>query len=358
MTLNKKKLVTNIIFYTLIVIIYGFVIFQVIVKFNGGIVYIFDNRVVVLTKSMSTKNENHLDFLEGTTQIQAYDLVQSKKINEDTELKLKDVVLFKSPDLGGKTVMHRIAEIVQKSDTLSIYNSKQYDFNNIKTISLDDYNSYIGLSNESLKSIEIDYLSKEENLNVFAFNYGGEYKPSEGTSIKIDNYYKNTVISYSESKADKPSRICPSSLATGYITSIRYTTNSGKTFEYVAESYTGYNPEEIYETPVNVVDYYKLRGDAAKDFDNNGIEFARADLISKVENVIPKMGYVVSFLSSIPGIILLVGLAIIITVTSYFYNRIPKTKVVENVAEVSLEDNNTEENKEAKEREELDEDKK
>ena len=54
--------------------------------------------------------------------------------------------------------------------------------------------------------------------------------------------------------------------------------------------------------------------------------FERKELISKVTNVIPKVGHVTHFLQSIPGIIMLVGLTVIITVASFFLNKPAKNK--------------------------------
>lgn len=340
MTSKKKKLVTNIIFYTLIVLIYGFVIFQLIVKFNGGVVYLFDTRFdVVLTDSMSKKNENHLDFLDGTSQIQVYDVVSSKKINDNTELNLKDVVLFKNPDLQGRTVMHRIAEITQKYDTLKINTAVEYTFNGVKTISLTTYGSSIYLSDQSLKSIEVEFVSNILSESYFSFNIGGSYVDGELTTTKIDNYYQHKLVALTNTKAAIPTRIVPTILDDAYITKVTYTTNTDRTFDFGAADYI--KPEaEIFEAKVNVIDFYKLRGDKAKDFDAGGKEFERSELISKVDNVIPKLGYIVRFLNSIPGMILLIGLAIIITVTSYFYNRIPKKVIDNTTTEIVAEDVN------------------
>lgn len=328
MTSKKKNLIINIIFYTAIVILYGFVIFVIVTKFNGGTVYLFDIRYdMVLTNSMSERNENHLDFLEGTTQIQPYDVVRSKKITDDTELQLKDVVLFKSKELGNSTVMHRIAEIVTTNSTISVLGGKEASYKGNKCITLPQYTSRITLTSVSLKSIEVEFLSTEDYKGNYAFNYGGYYKDSiEHTSIKIDDYYKCNVICYSNSEASMTTGIYPNVLTDSYITRVKYTTNEGKEFEIAAEEYTPV--EGDYSKPCNFIDFYKLRGDAAKNFDNGGKVFARSDLISKVDHIIPKIGHAIRYLTSIPGIIMFIGLALIITVFSYLYNRSSKKKTV------------------------------
>lgn len=320
MTLKKKRLVANIIFYTLIVLIYGFVISMLITKFTtgGGTIYLFNIRYdVVLTGSMSQRNEYHLDFLEGTTQIQQYDVVRSRKIDDGTKLNVKDVVLFTNHYLGNITDMHRIVNITEKYDTLTVYNSEAAQIDDKKTIHLNDYSSYIRMTDTQVSKIELSVLSPNMYDYDYAFGFGGDYLESTFTSEKVGNYYVSTVTCLHNSSAAKPISIVKNNHNGSYIASVTFTTPNGNTYSFTGDDYTPVEGEP-FEKHYNIRELYEVRGDKAKDSD--GI-FERSSIQSRVENILPKAGYVVRYLTSIPGILMFVGLGIIISVTSYFYNK-------------------------------------
>ena len=325
---SKKKLISNIIFYTFAALLYAFIAYELVCKFTGNNVYLFGNRFdVVLTDSMSAKNENHLDFLEGTSQIQPFDLVTSSKINKDTVLKEKDVVLFKNPKLNNITDMHRIVNITEKGDEITFANVDLVEFNNTKGIKFINYGSYIGSSNLPVVSTDITFLSDKPFKSNVSIQVGIKYEyPSEYTTTKIsDNVYEHVV--HFERTDTYPTTLTLRTTNDDFVTYITkwdITCLENRYIHMVGEDYVP-NQEKTNFKLYNVYNLYEIRGDKAKDSD--GI-FSQDQLISKVTNVIPKLGYFARFISSIPGMILIIGLALIFTIFAYFNNKPPKTEKV------------------------------
>ncbi len=102
-----KDIISNIVIWGVLLI----VAIQLVNKFTGHTPYFFGYRHdVVLTDSMSEVNNHHVDFLKGhDDQLQPFDYIISKKINDKTELNVYDIVVFNHP-LFGETV-HRIVDI-------------------------------------------------------------------------------------------------------------------------------------------------------------------------------------------------------------------------------------------------------
>ena len=322
---SKKKLIANIIFYTVAALLYIFIGYELVCKFTGNNVYLFGNRFdVVLTGSMSTKNENHLDFLEGTNQIQPFDLVVSNKITKDTKLEEKDIVLFKNPDLNGQTDMHRIVQVVEKGDEVDFLNVDLIDFNNKKGIEFISYGSCIAVSSVPLSKVTLKFISNKPYNSNYSFCIGATYvEPTSHSSIELkEDLYEHEMVY--ERTGTYPVKVEFRSTILdikSYITSI-FLECGEKNVDIRAEDYIPtdqksntkiYNPYYLYE----------IRGDAAKDSDGT---FMKEELISKVVGVVPKLGYFVRFISSIPGIILIIGLALLFTIFAYLYNKPEKDK--------------------------------
>lgn len=329
MALNKKKLVTNIVFYTLIVIFYGFVLFAIITKFNGGSVYFFNTRYdVVLTDSMSAKNENHLDFLEGTSQIQALDMISSKKVDENTKLKEKDVVLFINPDLNNATVMHRIVQVIPKGDELKVYKAEKVEYNSQQTVRLLQSGSSFTLAALDVVKIELEFYTPDKYADNYTFVVGGNAYTPSFVETQYEGFYKYNLTCTRSTSYPAKTLISLVSENENYIRNIVFTRNDGSTVVFDANDYENVEGD-TFSKLYNIYYLYEIRADRAKDSD--GI-FTRDKILSKVDNVVPKAGYVVRFITSIPGIVMFIGIALIITAASYFYNKEPKKKeeVVDN----------------------------
>ena len=324
MTKKRKKLVLNIVFYVALVIIYGFAIFGLVSKFTGGTLYFINTRMdIVLTDSMSVRNKNHLDFLEGTTQIQPLDVVVSDRINDSTELNIKDCVLYNSPSYK-YPVVHRIVNITTKGIEFSVANYEKTTFGGVDVTKLDPFTGAISITEIDLSSMEIEVYSPRIYDIFYLIKIGPNTVKNSDlqvTSTKIDENIYKTIIKY-ERTSDTPYRfkILPGNLDETYISSVTYYTFKSGTMTFNASELDG---SKEYSKLFNPYFMYEIRADKASTSDG---EFRRSDIISKVTNIIPKVGYFIRIMQSIPVLVCLIGLSIIITVASYFWNKEPKKK--------------------------------
>ncbi len=324
MTAKTKKIVSNIFFYLALAIIYGIAIFAIITKFTGGSLFIGNTRAdVVLTDSMSEKNENHLDFLEGTTQIQRFDIVVSQKIDDNTELNVKDCVLFKNPNMGNKTVVHRIINITEQGTSFKINNFIRDKVNN------EEVYYYISPTSGSTTLSVIDFTE----VKVVGYSYsstcylqvmvGSNIVESMVNSTALEGgLYKHEVTYNRTSSAPNKTTILSGTDKREYISSVTYTSKTKGTFSFNA-SELPQDSSSNFSKLFNSYFLYEIRADKSNTAD--GI-YERSSLISKVNMVIPKIGLFFYFIQSIPGLITLIGLALIITLASFFWTKNEKKK--------------------------------
>jgi len=322
MTKKKKNLIINIFFYTLLVIIYVFVTFGVITKFTGNAIYLGNLRAdVVLTDSMSVRNEEHLDFLEGTTQIQPFDLVFSNRVDENTQLEIKDCVLFRSSNYYNQIVCHRIVGIEEKGVNFKIENfhKNRGDVFGKDYITL-DFQGCISLDPVPFQHIEIEMYTKELMSDYLIFQINRDIvQPTVNTTKVADHLYKHIISYDKDNNFTYGSIIYRATESEHYITSIRYESNS-RGVDVVDTSKITVDEGTIPEYKRLLFSYklYEIRADKAYSSDD---KVRREEIISKVSSIVPKIGHIISFLQSIPGIIMMVGIAIIITVASYLMGR-------------------------------------
>mgnify|MGYP003309602234 CR=1 FL=1 len=318
---SKKKIFLNILFYVLAGLLYVFVGYELVCKFTGNNVYLFGTRFdVVLTDSMSERNPEHAEFLEGTNQIQPFDLVCSSKINKDTELNVKDIVLFRNPNMNNETVMHRIVDKIEKGDVVTFSNVESKEINGQVGISLFDYSSEIFTSSLDVKSSTITFLSSKPYNSNFLLEIGTTYEePTSNSSIKInDNLYEHKMVFTRSSYHPVKLAIHPTiTEIDAYVTSWEIYCDTITDIVVKGEDYVPTTEKSNHKLYNNYF-IYEIRGDKARTSD--GL-FTQDSLISKVNNVIPKLGYVVRFLTSIPGVILIIGLAVIFSVCGYLINK-------------------------------------
>ena len=328
MRTKKKRLIINIIFYAFIALSYGFVIFVIVTKFNGGIIYLFGNRFdIVLTDSMSEKNQEYIDFLEGTTQIQVNDVVVSSKINDDTELFVKDVVLFKNRELHDETVMHRIVNITTEGNRFTINGATLKEYQSIKGIDLLASSSSITLVVLDITDIELEVVSEKEYNNYYAFDVSGQYVTTTVTSTKYDNYYLSNVKYTKEGTRPIHSQIFKTNRRDiNYVTKVTYTRSTGEKLIFEANEFDETSEGE-YVKLFNAYNLYEIRADKSNTSD--GI-YTKDKLISRVFVVIPQAGLFVRYITSVPGIIMIVGIALLVTGGSYVYNKLEDKKRKQN----------------------------
>ena len=319
MTSKKKRIISNIAFYLVLVIIYGIAIFAVTTKFTKGTIYFGNSRTdVVLTDSMSIRNENHKDYLSDTSQIQPFDMVVSTKIKEDTELKEKDCVLFHNPNYHNELVVHRIVHIYEEGIHSSITNATKTNFNNEDVFALISSDSEVMMGALDYTSISITCYTSSLYSSYLVISEGKNVVATEVETTNIgDNVYKHLITYKRSSTAPYKTFISRGIDQNVYISSISYNSESKGELTLNASEIT-FDESNSFKKIFNPYYLYEIRADKSNSSD--GI-FERSALESKVTNVIPKLGHVVHFLQSIPGIIMLVGLTILITVASFFWNK-------------------------------------
>ncbi|MCR4879664.1 MAG: hypothetical protein K5906_01745 [Bacilli bacterium] len=313
-----RKILGKILSPLLVVFLFSIVTISLVYKFTNNTFYFFNYRNdVVLSNSMSYKNEEHLEFLNGhDDQIQKGDLVISKKITNSMPLNVYDIVLFKNPSIG--TDMHRIVE--------KDYDGEKFTFTSIKvgekfgkTLFYGDQPSFSIKLNTIYSFSKMDAVIYSENpfdKSELYFNTSAiDSDVTVVSELQEGGYYKNIV------SLDKVSPYLTTFSITrksyiylSYFESVRLYGGSTECL-ITSDIITG---EEKQNYIFHPIEKFMIRGDAAKTEDG---WFYREDIYSKVTNRIPKIGYFISFLSSPYGVIMIVGLAIIPVVYSFFTDK-------------------------------------
>jgi len=321
---KSKKIIANIAFYLVLVLIYAVAIFGIVNKFNKETLFFFGNRVdIVLTDSMSVRNEHHADYLSDTTQIQPFDMIVSSAINEDTELKEKDCVLFKNPNYNNEVVVHRIVHIYEEGISFKVNNASKTTFNNEDVFTLDLMTGEMVMASLDYKKITVTLYTPSEYNMYCTIAQGKNNLDTTSVTTKVSEGVYKTEVSYErESSAPYKTFIAPAIDKDVYFSSVTYETSTSGTLSFSA-SELELEEDNSFKKYFNSYYLYEIRGDKSNSSD--GV-FERKDLISKVNKVIPKLGHVTHFLQSIPGIIMLAGLTVIITVASFFLNKPAKNK--------------------------------
>lgn len=316
--IKTRKIANNILSYSLIGFLFLVVGVSLLYKSIGKPFYFFNRRYdVVLTDSMSSKNEEHLDFLEGhDDQIQAFDFVISEKVNDSTKLNVYDIVIYDNPRIG--TDMHRVIAVEDVGDTFELNNLKKDQFNGKEAFSFYSPASSIFLNTDFMFSkIEaVTYSSEPYDVSEYYFNINSQEVSIEVYSIQLlDGSYMNT-ISY-ERNSTAPAYFSVTKKSYEFDSHFAYIKLYGVNEEckITPEIISG---EEKQEVMFNITQRYMIRGDKAKTDDG---WYKISDIDSKVIRVIPKFGYVTRFLSSPYGTILILGIAMLPIVYWMIFDR-------------------------------------
>ena len=307
---SKGKKIFDIISWVVVSVLFLTSLTLLIVRKSTGSLTLFGNRYdVVLSNSMSYKNEEHKDFLKGhNDQIQKMDVVRSKTVDKTTKLDVYDIVLYKDSRLG--TNMHRIVDKkVHLQDELYL---QQVDINDNKDIVLKVHDSAVYSNNTfSFKHGEITFVSESETFSDgYYFSSSGDVLDyTVNTTKKGSSYYHKVIIDKTSDRPGKFAIVHNKAFIYGseVIQKIYFKTangkinTNGKNFSLVED--------DNYQFITNVTYEYEIRGDAAKTSDG---WFTIDKIYSKVNKIIPKAGYITRFVTSIPGIIMLVGLGLIV----------------------------------------------
>lgn len=120
---KTAKLVLNILFYTIAVIIMILAIMGLIGKFTGRTVPIFGySAYVVVSPSMATTTTKYEEFLKDDKRLDVGDLIITKKIKSEDELQLHTIVTFNT--LDNKTIVHRIVNLNPGPDGKTMYTTR------------------------------------------------------------------------------------------------------------------------------------------------------------------------------------------------------------------------------------------
>ena len=314
---SHRKKVGKILGYSLVAFVFAIIAIGMAYKFAKKPFYFYNSRAdVVLTDSMSVKNEKYKDFLKDTKQIQAFDLVISERITKNTKLKVYDVVIFDNPDIG--IDMHRIVEIDRVGDTFKLDNLELAKIGDIDTFRYTSPLSSIELKAEYIYTdFEIiTYTQNEFDENEYYFNVGVEsVKPTVTSELASNGYHKNTIKYHRNSASPAKFSITKQSYEyDSYLESIKlYGGNQDILINanVVKEAVDG-------EYAFNISERYLIRGDKANTDDG---WYEKDKLQAKVVNVMPKMGYVMRFLSTPYGAIMIIGLMFIPIVYWVFFER-------------------------------------
>ena len=326
---KKKKIsVGTIISAILCILLYILVIVELVYKFTGMPFYIFDTRAdIVKTDSMSYVNKDDKrvqDFLEGhNDQIQPFDLVFSKKITENTPLDIYDIVIFNNPSVG--TDLHRIVDKKVLSDTVSF-----------EYISFDDTNkgfcfskdvSYISTSVVKLNSFSLHGYSQTEYQGGFYLDYYSKAHDLTVKSVFLNdkNLYDITLtLTNDRSTKSGVSLFCDKEMNNFLISDITFNCSSGD-IKLTYDNMTSGNATDLL---FNTSESYLIRGDKANYQSDDGW-YKRTEIYSKYSNKIPKMGYFFAYLSSIWGMIMIIGIAILITIVDTVLKKDKKKQIEE-----------------------------
>ena len=305
---GRGKKIGRIIAYVLVASLFVFVGVELIYKITRRPFYLFNTRYdVVLTDSMSVKNEKYEEFLKDTKQIQAFDFVVSKRITDKTKLNVLDVVIFDNPNIG--TDMHRIVDIDRRGDTFDLSNLEEEKIGDITTFKFVSPSSQVYLEDAYIYTdVEIvAYTQGEFDLNEYYFNVGvSSIEPKISSDKDSNGYYKNIITYHRESMS--PAKFSITKKNYEYNACFEYVKLSGGKNEILINNDIVKQADEDGKYMFNVSERYLIRGDKANTDDG---WYERKDLQSKVTNVIPKMGYSVRFLSSPWGTIMILGLCLI-----------------------------------------------
>ena len=337
--------VIQIILYCLVGIIFVTTIIAIIGRFTGDSFTLFGNRFdVVLTDSMSTKNQSHLDFLEGTRQIGVNDLVVSHKIDAQTELQIKDIVLFNHPKLG--TDMHRIVDVRNNgSDDVRVEYAKKVNINGQDYFQLYDFGSAAKTNLIEFDKVELEVYSTINFDDNFQFNLGEKYTKNIQTNLVSTSWYKTTITLTKNSGMQTETRFSFAysknvDYKSFYLSNIKINSKYGEINANSTNLQLTEGKTNIFNNSYNVRYEYLIRGDKALSADG---WYTKDKLISKVTSIVPGIGLVFRFLQSLWGIICLLGLVILFIfydLASYLIDKANRIYIVKVINGTSIAEQN------------------
>ena len=332
---NKKKTIKKVLDVASYVAVFLFFIMALvscILKFSGVKFNVFGSRYdVVLTDSMSSKNEKYKAFLEGhDDQFDAFDVVKSEKVENQSDIKLYDVVLYDDPKIGLN--MHRIVNIVEDGkDIISARSSTIKTIGNYTGISFNDITSRFKSEFMQFDEIEMTVLSLEDgDGNLFDFNCSGTNLSPVITKTNENGSFIFTYKVINTEKAPGYMYITYKNIHNydnDLIINLKVNASSGL-IDAKASDFTQSGDELVGE--FNHSFRFETRGDKA-DTSDGMISFSKIE--GRVVKRIPKLGYFLRFMESIWGSIMFILLGFLILGSAILRDYLDKKEAMKTANE-------------------------
>ena len=336
-TINKKpkyKIVLSVSIYVVAGLLFVLAFIGIFTKLSGNSIPVFGYRLdVVLTDSMSYKNPEYEEFLKGhDNQIQAKDVAITKVGVPEKELDVYDIVLFNNPMLH-VTDMHRIVgRTLKDQDEITALKSHFNEINGIKGITFDSVKGGIVSNVICAKQITLaTYSTVYDERDHFVFSYqAGLYDATVSREAKDGGYYTyyNVSIDYEYGRTLTIGHKCEYDYSSEVISTCLITTDSGVCD--LNENTLSVKDDGLFGA-YNQRYYYEIRGDAANTSD--GKSFTINDIVGKVVGSIPKIGYFIRYLSSVWGMVSLIGIGVLIIAFDIISSRMAKKEQQSTMAE-------------------------
>ena len=323
-TKRKTKNIFSIVGWVVVFLLFILSIICVLVRFSGSKYTIFGNRYdVVLTNSMSEKNEKYKDFLNGhDDQINSFDLVKSRKVESGDDIKVYDVVIYQDRYIG--TNMHRIVDKVKDAkEDITFTKASIVNLDGNQGFKLEDVDSNIISNDISFDELEMVTYSRSENASDnFYFNVFTENYTPTITSEKSGSGYKFTYKIHRDSTA--PGQITIShknfyDYSSEVVLSLKVNSAAGG-INCSVENFNIVNGSDL-TAEFNPHFKFEIRGDKSDTSDG-------WYTLNEIEGVVVKnyrgMGYLFRFLGSIWGGLMFAFLAILIIVVDIIAGRMDK----------------------------------
>jgi len=327
-TINKKpkyKFVLSVLIYVVAGLLFVLAFIGIVTKLSGNSLPLFGYRLdVVLTDSMSYKNPDYEEFLKGhDNQIQAKDVAITKVGVHESEIDVYDIVLFNNPMLH-VTDMHRIVgKTFKDQDEITALKSHIGEINGIKGITFDSVKGGIVSNVICVKQVTLaTYSTIYDERDHFGFSHqAGFYDATVSREEKDGGYYTyySVSIDYEYPRTLTIAHKCEYDYSSEVISSCRITTENGVCD--LNESTLSVKDDGLFGA-YNQRYYYEIRGDAANTSD--GKSFTINDIIGKVVGTIPKIGYFIRYLSSVWGMVSLIGVGVLIIAFDIISSRMAK----------------------------------
>lgn len=326
---SKTKKIFDILIFVGVFVFFLLALTCAILKFSGTTFKIFKTSYdVVLTDSMSVKNEKYADFLEGhDDQYQPMDVVKAKKVTSADQLHVYDVVIYNDPIIGRN--MHRIVGIKEDGCDGIVY----------KKASKTSIGSYSGVSMVEIDSaIETDQLSFDEaEFTVFTTNLNDQNRYNFNAlstdinpQIFIEEVPEGAILTYKvkrDTTAPGAFHIAHKYSHIDYSKDLIISLKINSSYGFINSV-----SDDLSVSESNLVGkynerfLYEIRGDKFKVSDGY---FPLKDIEAKAVKRIPKLGYFFRFMESLHGAIMFILLGFLFLATSIIRDVMLKKEALE-----------------------------